>query len=142
MNYLTNCIFIDEAAFHINMKKNFAWSKKNNRAEVAKAKTMTILGTVSPLGIVSMEVKRPKFIKVNDVLKELLSSSQTTASFFLRISTTWLLDSQDSLDKRHPCEVDVKAKCLLNIHLFCYSIIAQNQISSPGTDRLLRSRLR
>jgi hypothetical protein len=36
MDYLSNCVFIDEAAFHTNMKRTVAWSKIGNRAEVLK----------------------------------------------------------------------------------------------------------
>ncbi|CEP11947.1 hypothetical protein [Parasitella parasitica] len=41
MDYLSNCVFVDEAAFHINMK----------RAET-RAMTTTILGAISPFGVV------------------------------------------------------------------------------------------
>ncbi|KAI8889299.1 hypothetical protein K501DRAFT_171366, partial [Backusella circina FSU 941] len=26
MDFVSNCVFIDEAAFHINMKRNYVWS--------------------------------------------------------------------------------------------------------------------
>jgi hypothetical protein len=48
MDYTSNCVFIDEAAFHINMKRTFAWSKKGERAVVktpkTRAQTTAILG--------------------------------------------------------------------------------------------------
>lgn len=28
MDYLSNCVFVDEAAFHVNMKRSYSWSKK------------------------------------------------------------------------------------------------------------------
>lgn len=61
MGYFSNCVFIDEAAFHINMKRSFAWSKVGTRAAVkvpkARAKT-TILGAISPHGHVNIEARR------------------------------------------------------------------------------------
>lgn len=64
LNYNTNCIFIDESAFHINLKRNFAWSKKRTRAIVkvpkTRAKTTTILGAISPYGVVKLQVRRPR----------------------------------------------------------------------------------
>jgi hypothetical protein len=27
MNFMTNCVFLDESAFHINLKHSMAWSK-------------------------------------------------------------------------------------------------------------------
>lgn len=66
------------------MKKIFAWPKKGNRAEVAKVETTTILGAVSPLGVINVEVKKLKSIKVDDVLKELLLPLRLLyLSFFL-----------------------------------------------------------
>lgn len=64
MDYMSNCVFIDEAAFHINMKRSLAWSKKGERAVVVvpktRAKTTTILGAISPYGVVNIRVRRPK----------------------------------------------------------------------------------
>ncbi|CEP15746.1 hypothetical protein [Parasitella parasitica] len=64
LDYKSNCIFIDESAFHINLKRNFAWSRKGTRAIVkvpkTRAKTTTILGAISPYGVVNIQVRRPK----------------------------------------------------------------------------------
>jgi transposase len=64
MDFMSNCVFIDEAAFHINMKRSVAWSKKGERAVVVvpktRAKTTTILGAISPFGVVNVKVRRPK----------------------------------------------------------------------------------
>lgn len=59
IDYMTNCIFVDEVAFHINMKRSMAWPKKGTRAVTVVPKTRarmtTILGAISPLGVVNME---------------------------------------------------------------------------------------
>lgn len=34
MGYMSNCIFIDETAFHVNLKQPMAWSKKGTHDEV------------------------------------------------------------------------------------------------------------
>ncbi|KAL0073406.1 hypothetical protein J3Q64DRAFT_1847675 [Phycomyces blakesleeanus] len=34
MDFLRNCVFIDEAGFHINMKRNYTWPQKGARAVV------------------------------------------------------------------------------------------------------------
>ena len=64
MDYNSNCVFIDEAAFHINMKRSVAWSKKGERAVVVvpktRAKTTTILGAISPYGVVNVSIRRPR----------------------------------------------------------------------------------
>lgn len=64
LDYKTNCIFIDEFAFHINLKQNFAWSRKGTRAIVkvpkTRAKTTSILGAISPYGVVNIQVRRPR----------------------------------------------------------------------------------
>jgi len=64
MDYLSNCVFVDEAAFHINRKRSYTWPKKGSRAIVkvpkTRAITTTILGAISPFGVVSVSVRRPK----------------------------------------------------------------------------------
>lgn len=63
MDYNSNCVFIDESAFHINLKRTMAWSKKGTRAEViqplTRAKTTTILGAISLYGIVNVKIRAP-----------------------------------------------------------------------------------
>lgn len=41
MDYKTNHVFIEGSAFHINLKRNFAWSRKGTRAIVKVPKTRT-----------------------------------------------------------------------------------------------------
>jgi hypothetical protein len=64
IDYQSNCVFIDEAAFHINLKRCFSWSKVGTRAIVktpkTKPKMMTILGAISPYGVVNVKVRIPK----------------------------------------------------------------------------------
>lgn len=63
LDFETNCVFIDEAAFHINLKRTMAWSVKGERAIVetptTRANTTTILGAISPFGIINVKVRRP-----------------------------------------------------------------------------------
>jgi transposase len=51
MNFLTNCMFLDESAFDINMKCSRAWFQKGTRAivtrPVTRANTTLILGAIS-----------------------------------------------------------------------------------------------
>ena len=64
MDFTSNCVFIDEAAFHINLRRNYSWSKEGDRAIVkvpkTRAKTTTILGAISPFGVVNISVRRPR----------------------------------------------------------------------------------
>jgi hypothetical protein len=54
MDYMSNCIFVDESAFDINMRPTKARSTKGTRAVVttpsARAVSHTILGAISALG--------------------------------------------------------------------------------------------
>jgi hypothetical protein len=67
LDFESNCVFIDEAGFHINMKRSFAWSRVGNRPIIktpkTKSKTTTILGAVSALGIVNVKVRLPKVVQ-------------------------------------------------------------------------------
>ncbi|CEG84878.1 hypothetical protein RMATCC62417_18627 [Rhizopus microsporus] len=62
MNFLTNCVLLDESAFDINMKRSRAWSKKGTRAIVTRpttrANTASILGAVSAAGLITVGVKK------------------------------------------------------------------------------------
>ena len=64
LDFESNCVFIDEIAFHINLKRSMAWSKKGERAVVVtpktRAKITTIIGATSPYGMVNIKVKSPK----------------------------------------------------------------------------------
>lgn len=48
IDFLANCVFIDESGFHINMKRNNTWSIKGTtptvKVPLTRAKTHTILG--------------------------------------------------------------------------------------------------
>ncbi|KAK4521269.1 uncharacterized protein ATC70_011883 [Mucor velutinosus] len=63
MDYMSNCVFIDESAFHINLKRTMAWSEKGTRAEVpvpqTRAKTTTIIGATSVWGVLNVQVRLP-----------------------------------------------------------------------------------
>ncbi|OBZ80426.1 hypothetical protein A0J61_11525, partial [Choanephora cucurbitarum] len=60
MNFLTNCLFLDESPFHINMKRTRAWSTVGTPAIVtvpttrAKKKTTTVLGAISASGSIKV----------------------------------------------------------------------------------------
>ncbi|KAG1139787.1 hypothetical protein G6F37_009497 [Rhizopus arrhizus] len=64
LDFESNCVFIDEAAFHINLKRSMAWPKKGERAVVVtpkiRAKITTIIGAISPYGVVNIKVKSSK----------------------------------------------------------------------------------
>lgn len=67
MDFESNCVFNDEAGFHINMKRSFAWSRAGTRAIVktskTKSKMTTILGAVSAIGVVNVKVRIPKVVQ-------------------------------------------------------------------------------
>ncbi|KAG1137521.1 hypothetical protein G6F37_011194 [Rhizopus arrhizus] len=64
MDFTTNCIFLDESAFHINLKCSMAWSKKGSPAVVTvpktRAKTITILGVISAQGLIKCSLRLPQ----------------------------------------------------------------------------------
>ncbi|KAI9364578.1 hypothetical protein BD770DRAFT_313842 [Pilaira anomala] len=69
MDYLQNCIFIDESAFDINMRPSFGRSARNTLAiaetPVTRAESHTILGTVSTFGVVNIDVRVAQMRKKN-----------------------------------------------------------------------------
>jgi hypothetical protein len=73
VDYMNNCIFVDESAFDINMRPAAARSTKGTPAVVttpsARAVSHTILGAISAFGVVNIEIRlpnsKPKRIKVD-----------------------------------------------------------------------------
>ncbi|KAG1137149.1 hypothetical protein G6F37_011656 [Rhizopus arrhizus] len=107
MDYLSSYIFIDEAAFHINMIKTVAWSKISSRAEVVipktRPKTTTILGAISPYGAINVKVRKPR--AVNQIKKRKAEGGKAVINTQSRGGTVtghyfnFICDTIDVLDK-------------------------------------------
>ncbi|CEG68221.1 hypothetical protein RMATCC62417_04526 [Rhizopus microsporus] len=71
MNFLTSCVFLDEAAFDINMKPSSAWSQKGTRAiatrPTMRANTASILSAISATGLITAGVRKPRPTKKRKV---------------------------------------------------------------------------
>ena len=105
LDFTSNCVFIGEAAFHINLKRNLSWSKEGSHAVVkvprTKAKTTTILCAISPFGVVYISVRCPRALappkkrKVNEgaKAKESDNGDAVTGHYFNFISS--VLDVMD-----------------------------------------------
>ncbi|KAL1931415.1 hypothetical protein VTP01DRAFT_9557 [Rhizomucor pusillus] len=100
MHFLTNCVFIDESAFHINMKRTRAWSKKGAPAVVTvpttRAKTTTIMGAISASGLinVSLRIPKPNKKRKGGQEAEYLSIGTVTGHYI-----SFLKDTLDEMDK-------------------------------------------
>lgn len=74
MDFTTNCVFLDESAFHINLKRGMAWSKKGTPAIVTvpttKANATSILGAISATGLINVSLRVPKRIKKRKLGRE------------------------------------------------------------------------
>jgi hypothetical protein len=74
IDYARNCVFIDETAFYIDMKRLFAQSTKGTGATVkvpkTRAKATTILCAISPYGIVNISARRSKAVFTSKKKKE------------------------------------------------------------------------
>ncbi|KAG1218173.1 hypothetical protein G6F35_008537 [Rhizopus arrhizus] len=64
MNYLENCVFIDESGFNINMRSPSGWSLKGKPAATDtptdRAVFHTVLGAITTKFVVSMELRNPQ----------------------------------------------------------------------------------
>ncbi|GAN06739.1 conserved hypothetical protein [Mucor ambiguus] len=106
IDYMNNCVFIDEAAFYINMKRTFAWSKVGTKAVFkvpkTRAKTTAILGATSAQGVVDIKVRRPRVLPSSKKRKTAGSSGSSqkqsrgtvTGHYF-----NFLNDTMDVMDK-------------------------------------------
>ncbi|KAG1135142.1 hypothetical protein G6F37_011866 [Rhizopus arrhizus] len=63
MNYLTNCVFVDEAGFNINMRSPNTRSIRGTPAVVealtTRAVTHTIVGAITAQDVISVEIREP-----------------------------------------------------------------------------------
>ncbi|KAI8877485.1 hypothetical protein K501DRAFT_41512 [Backusella circina FSU 941] len=73
IDYMTNCVFIDESGFNINMKRSMAWAPvgETPRVEIPKtrATSHTIIGAISPLGVINVQLKVPKVVVASNSKK-------------------------------------------------------------------------
>lgn len=110
MNFLTNFVFLDESAFHIDMKRTRAWSKKGTPAIVTvpttRAKTTAILGAISASGLikVSLRVQRPVKKRKTGQKSGYVSSGIVTGYHI-----SFLKDTLDEMDQ-YP---HMKGHCLI-----------------------------
>jgi hypothetical protein len=63
LNIVSDYVFIDEAGFHINMKRRWAWSRQGKKTivktPVTKAPSHTIIGAISTLGVIQVSLRKP-----------------------------------------------------------------------------------
>jgi hypothetical protein len=99
MNFLTNCVFVDESAFDINMKRSRAWSRKGTRDIVTRpttrANTTSILGAISAAGLITIGVKKPRPAKKRKA-DGYISSGTVTGHYISFLKTTL-----DEMDEHH-----------------------------------------
>ncbi|OAD68052.1 Homeodomain-like DNA binding domain-containing transcription factor [Phycomyces blakesleeanus NRRL 1555(-)] len=63
LDFTTDCIFLDESTFHINLKRGIAWTKKRIPAIVTmpttKFNATSILGAISTTGLINASLRAP-----------------------------------------------------------------------------------
>ncbi|KAI9266606.1 hypothetical protein BDA99DRAFT_419813, partial [Phascolomyces articulosus] len=63
INFLKNCVFVDETTFNISMRSPNARSLKGTSAVIetptTRAVTHTILGAITAHGVISVEIREP-----------------------------------------------------------------------------------
>ncbi|KAG1167496.1 hypothetical protein G6F36_012526 [Rhizopus arrhizus] len=67
MDYLKNCIFVDESGFGINMRRSRGWSPRGSKSITetpsTKATSHSVLGTISAIGVVNMKLRESGNLK-------------------------------------------------------------------------------
>lgn len=63
VDFLQNCVFMDEAGFNLQMTRSRAWSKKGTPAKVTvptqKGTNVSIVGCISPFGTINLSKVEP-----------------------------------------------------------------------------------
>ncbi|KAI8641991.1 hypothetical protein BD408DRAFT_443826 [Parasitella parasitica] len=95
MDVAINCVFLDESAFHINLKRGMVRSKKGTPAIVTvlmtKAKATSILGAISATGLINVSLRVPKRIKKRKL--DIYSTGTVTGHYLSFVKAT--LDEMD-----------------------------------------------
>lgn len=106
-DFRKNCVFLDESAFHINMKRSVAWSKKGSTAVVTvpktKAKTTTILGAISASGLIKCSLRLPQVStrkRKRTNASEIISRGTVTGHYL-----SFLKATMDEMDKHQHMKV-------------------------------------
>lgn len=72
MDYLKNCIFVDESGFGINMHRSRGWSPRGSKSITetpsTKATSHSVLGTISAIGVVNMKLRESGNLKRRKVV--------------------------------------------------------------------------
>jgi hypothetical protein len=112
VEFLRNCVFIDESGFHVNLKRTGAWGLKGKtpivEVEKTKAVSHSILGAISVFGVINTSVRMPsvtatQLVPTSAGKKRKLDSGKgkpqkpkgTTGDHFY----TFLKNTMDEMDK-------------------------------------------
>ncbi|KAG2226244.1 hypothetical protein INT45_005916 [Circinella minor] len=72
MDYLKNCIFVDESGFDINMRRSRGWSPRGSKSITetpsTKATSHSVLGAISAIGVVNMKLRESGNLKRRKVM--------------------------------------------------------------------------
>lgn len=83
MDYIKNCVFVDESAFDINMRTSCGRPIRNTSAVVmtplTKAKSHTILRIISSVGTIRVAQMRKK-VKTSEIRKRKITSTKTKSN--------------------------------------------------------------
>jgi hypothetical protein len=89
IDYLGNCIFVDESGFDINMRRSHGWSPRGEDAVVTtppvKATSHSVLGAISAVGVVNISLKESGNIKRRKVVGAKKLKHLKTSCLFLRV---------------------------------------------------------
>ncbi|KAI9364210.1 hypothetical protein BD770DRAFT_314325, partial [Pilaira anomala] len=62
MDYLNNCIFVDELESDINMRRSRGWSKRGTETVIttpsARGVSHTVIGDISARGVVKLSIRK------------------------------------------------------------------------------------
>ena len=100
MNFLTNCLFLDESVFHTNMKRTRARSKVGTpvvlTVSITRAKTTTVLGAISASGLIKVGVRifRRNTKRKTGQESQILSTGTVTGHYI-----SFLKEALDKIDK-------------------------------------------
>lgn len=72
MDFMKNCVFLDESGLDINMRCSRAWSQRETEAVIespsARGVSHTVIGAISAFGVVNLSIRDPGNVKRRKVV--------------------------------------------------------------------------
>ncbi|KAG2192802.1 hypothetical protein INT47_005349 [Mucor saturninus] len=87
MDYLNNCIFVDESGFDINMRRSRGWSQRGTEAIItapsARGVSHTVIGAISAIGVVNLSTTGGHYLQFLSDTMDIMDEFPEMKGYFI-----------------------------------------------------------